>query len=400
MSCDFDQIINRLETDSAKWCAYDPDVLPLWVADMDFAAPGEVLNALLQRVNHGVFGYARAPEELRPVIQERLARLYGWHVEEKEIFFIPGVVSGFNLACRAIGAVGDEVLVQPPIYPPMLSAPGNAGRVARHVPLLEGDARYEIGFEAFEEAITARTTLFLLCSPHNPSGRVFERTELERLAEICLKHGVVICSDEIHCDIVFQGHAHIPLAALDPQVAAQTITLFAPSKTFNIPGLKCSVGVVQNPDLLQALNRAGAGLVPGVNVLGYTAALAAYRDGQAWLDELLVYLEANRDYLLAYLADHMPAIKCHTPEGTYLAWLDCREAGIPGNPHQFFLQHARVALNDGVNFGEEGTGFVRLNFGCPRATLSQALDRMRDALNDRLALATQESAAARQPSGG
>jgi cystathionine beta-lyase len=380
VSCDFDQIIHRLHTDSAKWCEYDEDVLPLWVADMDFAVPEAVRHALEERVAHGVFGYARPPAVLYEVVQARLARRYDWHVAQEEIVFVPGVVSGFNLVCHAVGAPGDEVLVQPPIYPPMLTAPGNGGRTCVGVPLVEGRQRYEIDFETFEEAMTERTSLFLLCNPHNPTGRVFEKSELEQMAEICLRHDVLICSDEIHCDLVYQGHPHIPIAAIAPEIAAQTITLFAPSKTFNIPGLKCSVGVVQNSELLEKLTQTAAGLVPGVNVLGYTAALAAYRDGDEWLDELLLYLEANRDYLLAYLTARMPGIKCKRPEGTFLAWLDCRELGLPGNPHQFFLERARVALNDGLHFGEGGAGFVRLNFGCPRAILTEALERMRAAL--------------------
>jgi cystathionine beta-lyase len=320
---------------------------------------------------------------LYEVVQARLAREYGWHVAREEIFFIPGVVSGFNQACHAVSVPGEAVLVQPPIYPPMLRAPGNAGCTCTKVPLVEGPERYEIDFGAFEAAIVEgaqRTAIFLLCNPHNPTGRVFDRLELERLAEICLRHNVVICSDEIHCDIVYPGHPHIPIATLGPDVAAQTITLFAPSKTFNIPGLSCSVGVIQNPDLRERFDRAAAGLVPHVNVLGYTAALAAYRDGQAWLEALLVYLAANRDHVLAYVAAQLPGVTCQKPEGTFLAWLDCRQAGIPGNPHTFFLEQARVALNDGARFGQAGAGWVRLNFGCPRATLDEALGRMRAAL--------------------
>jgi cystathionine beta-lyase len=262
----------------------------------------------------------------------------------------------------------------------MLYAPENAGRVCKTVPLIKGSERYEHDFDAFEQAITERTSLFLLCNPHNPVGRVFEKVELERLAKICLRHDVVICSDEIHCDLVFQDHPHIPIASLAPEIAAQTITFFAPSKTYNLAGLYCSVGVVQNPDLRAKLQKTGKGLVPSVNVLGYTAALTAYQDGQEWLDALLVYLEANRDYLLEYITTHLPGVKCQKPEGTYLAWLDCREAAIPGNPHEFFLEQARVVFNDGAVFGEGGEGFVRLNFGCPRATLTEALERMRGAL--------------------
>jgi cystathionine beta-lyase len=382
---DFDQVIDRCNTDSVKWRWYaqdgNEDVLPLWVADMDFAAPEPVIRALQERVAHGVFGYGAEPDGIREVIQERLARLYNWQVETDDLFFVPGVVTGFNVVSYAIGQPGDEILVEPPVYPPMLSSPKGVGRICKTVQLVEGDTRYERDLIRFEEAITERTSLFLLCSPHNPVGRVFERAELEQLAEICLRHNVVICSDDIHCDLVFRDHTHVPIASLAPEVAAQTVTLFAPSKTYNIAGLSCSVGVIQNPELRARLKEGVPRLVPHINVLGYAAALAAYRDGQEWLDELLVYLEANRDYLLEYITTHMPGVKCYKPEGTYLAWLDCRDTGIPGNPHEFFLEHARVALNDGVSFGAGGEGFVRLNFGCPRTILTEALGRMRDALD-------------------
>lgn len=391
--CDFDRIIDRRNSDCEKWDRYEEDVLPLWVADMDFAAPEPVILALEERVAHGVFGYGAAPDDLYQVIQERLAGLYGWRVKRDEIFFVPGVVSGFNLACRAVGAPGDEVLVEAPVYPPMLEAPGNAGRVCKVVPLAEGRQRYEHDFDAFEQAITGRSALFLLCNPHNPVGRVFETAELERLAEMCLRHDIVICSDEIHCDLIYSGHQHVPIASLGPEVAARTITFFAPSKTFNIAGLSCSVGVVQDPELRGRLEQTGAGLVPGVNVLGYTAALAAYREGQAWLEALLAYLEDNRDYVVEYVAAHMPGIQCYRPDGTFLVWLDCREAALPGGPYQFFLERARVALNDGPDFGAGGEGFVRLNFGCPRATLTEALERMRAALEEHQRIAAVSASA-------
>jgi cystathionine beta-lyase len=380
VTCNFDEFIDRCNTDSSKWCRYEEEVLPLWVADMDFLSPQPVIRALRERVDHGIFGYGGAPEELYEVVRARLADQYDWHVTCEDIFFVPGVVTGFNMACHAMGAPGDEILVETPAYPPMLSAPGNADQVCRTVSLVETAERYEHDFDAFEAAINERTSLFLFCNPHNPVGRIYEQEELERLAEICLRHDLIICSDEIHCDFVFDDHQHIPIAALFPEIAAQTATFFAPSKTFNIAGLKCSVGVVQNPELRQRIRGAGKGLVPSVNILGYTAALAAYSEGHTWLADLLAYLEANRDYLLDYVGAHMPSIACKKPEGTFLAWLDCRETGIPGNPHEFFLEHAQVALNDGLRFGEDGRGFVRLNFGCPRATLTKALDQMRAAL--------------------
>ncbi|MBM3135569.1 MAG: putative C-S lyase [Chloroflexi bacterium] len=381
MICDFDQLIDRRAADCLKWYAYDADVLPLWVADMDFRAPEPVIQALQQRVAHGVFGYCLAPPELREVIVERLARLYGWQVSTEDLVFTPGVVPGFNLAARAVTSPGDGMLVQTPVYPPILHAPANCGLTSNEMELTpRPDGQYEIDFDLFAATITERTRVFLLCNPHNPVGRVFRRDELARMAELCLRHNIVICSDEIHCDLLFSGHQHIPIASLAPEIAAQTITLMAPSKTFNVAGLYCSVAIIQNKDLREKLKAARADLVGWPNILGYTAALAAYRHGQPWLDEVLRYLEANRDFLLQYVAKHLPGISMAKPEATYLAWLDCRQAGLPGNPHEFFLKQARVALNDGQTFGRGGEGFVRLNFACPRPTLVEALERLKTAL--------------------
>jgi len=393
VECSLDLCIDRLHSDSAKWRVYDPDVLPLWVADMDFLSAEPVLRALHERIDHGVFGYGLCPDELIDVIRARLEGLYDWQVAADEIVFCPGVVTGFNVACRLRSEPGDGVLVQPPVYYPFLSAPANAGRVLQQAEIKRGsddpNARYELELDAFEAAITdgtragVTTRAFILCNPHNPIGRVFERDELLALAEVCLRHDVLICSDEIHCDLVYSGHAHIPIAALDPEIARHTVTLMAPSKTYNIAGLKCSFAVIQDEQLRQEFCAARGGLVPGVNILGYTAALAAYRDGQPWLDEVLAYLEANRDYVKAFVDERLPGVEMHVPEGTYLAWLDCRQAGIEGEPAAFFLERARVALNNGAAFGPGGEGYVRLNFACPRATLIEALERMRNALENR-----------------
>jgi cystathionine beta-lyase len=381
MSDDFDRLPDRKGTESLKWHAYNDDVLPMWVADMDFPSPEPVVRALRQRVDHGVFGYPRIPPELRSVLAERLARLYHWQVQPDELVFIPGVVTGFNLACHALAAPHEAVLVQTPIYPPILKAGETTGIQSQEMMLTQlPDGSYEVDWEAFEAAITPETRLFILCNPHNPVGRVFRQDELERCAEICLRHGVTICSDEIHCDLVFSGHRHIPMASLSPEIAQNAITLIAPSKTFNIAGLECSIAIIQNPELRKEYQRAGKGLVSWVNLMGSTAALAAYRDGQDWLDRLLVYLQANRDFLYAAVQNELPGVRMARPEGTYLAWLDCREAGIEGSPYEFFLKQARVALNDGATFGRGGEGFVRLNFGCPRPMLVEAVARMRDAL--------------------
>jgi len=380
MVYDFDRVIDRRNSDSVKWHYYG-DALPLWVADMDFVSPEPVVRALRERVEHGVYGYGAEPRELRDVVVERLARLYNWRVEPDAILFVPGVVTGFNQACHAVTSPGDGVLIQTPAYPPFFSVPKNVRLTLDEMELTrQADGSYTIDFDAFEAAITDRTRIFILCNPHNPVGRVFQREELERMAEICLRHNVVICLDEIHGDLIFNRHHHLPVASLTPEIEAHTITLIAPSKTFNIAGLSCSVAIVPNRELRDKFKAAHAGLVSHVNVLGFVAALAAYRDGQEWLDQVLAYLEANRDWLYQAVNEQLPGVRMGKPEGTYLAWLDCRDAGIPGNPFEFFLKEAKIALNDGVAFGKGGHGFVRLNFGCPRSTLVEALDRMKTAL--------------------
>jgi cystathionine beta-lyase len=383
MDCDFDHVIDRFPTESAKWHFYDKDVLPLWVADMDFPSPEPVIRALQERVSHGIFGYPIEPADLRSVIQDRLLRLYGWQVPCDAIVFLPGVVAGLNLAIRAVASPGDAVLAQTPVYFPILWAPANAACILNDMELTHlPDGSYAIDMDRFEAALTPPTSLFILCNPHNPVGRVFRRGELEAMAAACARRDVIICSDEIHCDLLLDGNQHLPMASLDPEIGQRTITLMAPSKTYNIAGLSASFAIVENAQLRHRFLKAQAGLVTGyLNVLGYVAMLAAYRDGQPWLDALLPYLQANRDLLKSFAGERLPGIGVWKPEGTYLAWLDCRTAGLPDNPHRFFLEKARVALNDGAVFGRGGEGFVRLNFGCPKSTLLDALDRMARALS-------------------
>ena len=382
MPYDFDRIIERRNTESNKWHKYPPDVLPLWVADMDFASPEPVIRALRERVEHGVFGYGVEQPEFHQVIHDRFRKRFGWTVEPEAMVLMNGVTPGFNTACRAFAGPGDGVLMMLPVYPPILRLPNNVGMSRDGASLIRGaDGRYTIDFDAVERAITPRTRMFLLCNPHNPVGRVFTREELLRLAEICLRHDLIICADEVHGDLIYIGHHHLPIASLGPEIEARTITLLAPSKTFNLAGLKSSLALVPNQALREKFMAARVDMVQGGNILGYTAMLAAYRDGQPWLDELLRYLESNRDFLVKYLRTNFPKLEMGVPEGTYLAWLDCRKAGIPGNdPFTFFLESGRVAFNDGMTFGRGGEGFVRLNFGCPRALLVQGLERMAAAL--------------------
>ena len=389
-SFDFDRIPARRDSDSNKWRKFPPDVLPLWVADMDFPSPPAVVAALRARVEHGFFGYLTEQPELREVVRERLSKRYGWRVEPEAVVPVPGVIAGFNLAIRATTAPGDGLLVQTPVYPPILRAAGNHGLTRDDHPLARGtDGHYTVDPQSFEAAIRPRTRAFLLCNPHNPVGRLFERRELEAMAAACLRRDVTIIADEIHCDLLFDGRQHVPIAALAPEVEARTITFIAPSKTFNLPGLKCAVAVVPNAMLRERLAAPIGDLVPKINVLGHTAAVAAYRDGDAWLDELLRYLEGNRDLLVREVQRRLPGVRMAGAEATYLAWLDCRGTGLE-DPYTFFLEDARVALNDGRAFGPGGEGFVRLNFGCPRALLAEALTRMAAALERRSAVLASE----------
>lgn len=386
----FDETINRQNSESFKWQTYAEDVLPMWVADMDFLSPPGVINALVERCQHGIFGYPRGLTDdseqlpaLRQIICERMWQRYAWKVEFEDLVFIPGVVTAFNLASHAFAVPDGGLLVQTPVYAPILNAAKTTGAVPQETELIwDGANRYEIDFTDFEASITPQTRMFLLSNPHNPVGRVFTRYELTRLADISLRNGLIICADEIHSDLVFSGHEHIPIASIDPEIGQSTITLIAPSKTFNLAGLQFSVAIIQNAELKTRYLAARKGLVPWVNLMGLIAAQEAYQCGEEWLDQLITYLAQNRDYLVNFLQENIPQIKMPVPEGTYLAWLDCREAVIPSNPYEFFLQYARVALNKGTTFGKGGEGFVRLNFGCPRSTLVEGLNRISEALRN------------------
>jgi cystathionine beta-lyase len=381
---DFDLPYERRGTDSEKWKAFGNEVLPLWVADMDFPAPPAVLQALHERVAHGIFGYGGVTAELSEAICHRLWEYYHWAVTPDQLLFLPGLVSGLNISCRAVCPPGAGVLVQTPIYPPFLSAPVNQGLHVNIAELFVTRSKqwlhYSIDYNAFEAAIQSHTRLFMLCNPHNPVGRCYTREELINLAEICTRNDLIICADEIHCDLLLENSSHLPIASLSPEIAKRCITLMAPSKTFNIAGLYCGFAIIQNPSLRKQYQLAAQGIMPEVNLLGFTAALAAYKNGETWHKELMVYLNGNRNVFTDYVQEHLPMLRTTIPEGTFLAWLDCSATGIIGNQHEFFLNHAKVALNDGQRFGQGGNDFVRLNFGCSRSTLTQALMQMKFAL--------------------
>lgn len=380
-SFDFDHIPERRGTDSQKWQKYaGRDVLPLWVADMDFKSPPAVLAALQQRIEHGIFGYARPVKSTVDAMVEAMARNYGWQIDPAWIVWLPGLVVGLNVTAQAFAEPGDEVLTLSPVYPPFMSAPKNSARASVQVPFVLQNGAWTIDWDRLERAVTPRTRLFYLCNPHNPLARVWRRDELERLADFCLRHNLVLCSDEIHCDLILDPSLpHLPTARLGPDIAARTVTLMAPSKTYNVPGLGTSLAIIPDPMRRARFIRATAGIVAEVTCLGFTACEAAYRDGEPWRQALLTYLRGNRDYLLEAIARELPGIRVEAPvEATYLLWMNVSALGLP-NPTAHFEAHG-VGLSDGAMFGAAPGSHVRLNFGCPRATLVETIARLRRAL--------------------
>lgn len=392
MSFDFDHAPDRRGTNSAKWTFYPADVLPLWVADMDFPAPRPIVDALHTAVEHGVFGYELAGKRLSESAAARMQKLYGWQVDPESVVATPGLVSAFYAAAGALTRPGDGYLIQPPVYMPFNDIQKHWGAVRQEAGLAQVvDGRrlhYEIDWDVFQQAFNSggsRTRMFLLCNPHNPSGQVYTREELARMAELCLKNDTVIVSDEIHSELLLDGHRHTPVASLSPEIAARSITLIAPSKTFNIAGLFCGFAIIPDPGLRAQFKQQVERMTLHVNSLGQVASLAAFSgECDEWLAELLAYLNANRDFAAQYIEQEIPLLRTSVPQATYLLWLDAAEAieagRIDGSPFDFFLKQAKVALNAGLPFGTGGASFVRLNFGCPRSTLEQALERIRLAL--------------------
>lgn len=366
---DFDRVIDRRGGDSIKWNRYDgSDILPLWIADMDFAAPPAVVAALERRVAQGVFGYAEPWPSLTAAVTDHLANAYGWRIEADRLVWLPGLVTGLNLACRAVGG---GVITATPVYPPFMSAPRFSGCALQTVPLVQREGRWVWDWPALEAAATPESRLLLLCHPHNPVGRAWRDDELERLAEFCSERDLVVCSDEIHCDLILEeGRRHRPLAMFGEAIARRSITLMAPSKTFNIPGLGCAFAVIPNAALRRTFMRSMAGIVPHVNVLGLVACEAALTQSAGWHGELLRVLRRNRD-LVQQTIDALPGVAMAPVEATYLAWIDVRGLALDA-PQRHFEAHG-VGLSDGIDFGLPG--WLRFNFGCPLSTLQEALRR-------------------------
>jgi putative C-S lyase len=370
MTFDFDAAVDRSGTWSTRWERYaSRDVLPLWVADMDFRAAPAVLAALEARLRHGVLGYTAAPDELRQAIVERLQRLYAWRVDPSWILFVPGLVAGLHLAARRLAAPDEHALVPKPVYHHLKRAPEFASRAFTEVPLVLQGGRWLFDEDAFRKSVRPKTRLFFLCNPQNPGGTVFRRVELERL--VALSRDALIVSDEIHCDLILEpGLRHVPIASLAPEVSRRTVTLMSPSKTFNTPGVACAWAIIEDATLRASFaQELTAHVLPSPSVFGYIAALAAYREGDAWLAALLDYLRGNRDTVEKNIGLPMAHV-----EATYLAWIDC--SSLKTDAYEHFLKNG-VALSPGAQFGEPS--FVRLNFGTQRKLLEKAIDRIRTA---------------------
>lgn len=393
MSHNFDKILDRRSDNSIKWTKYPEDVLPLWVADMDFATPQPILDAIQEKLAQGALGYERPPDSLLETVAARMDKLYGWKIESEMVVATPGIVSGFNAAAKAVCQPGDGgILMQPPVYFPFLKVHENLGLKRQFAPLVkvaEGNKlRYEVDFDAFEASLeqeNTHTAMFLLCNPHNPTGNAFTQDELSRMADICLRHKVFVCSDEIHSELLLDGAKHTPIAMLSPEIASNSITLVAPSKTFNTAGLFCGFAIITNPVIRERFQQACEQLTFHVNTIGQVAAQTAFSGiCDKWLKDVLSYLTANRDFVVAYLQEHLPEIRTTVPDATYLMWLDCSllvDSGkIEGNPYEFFLNEAKLALNKGAEFGPGGENFVRFNLASPRSMIEDALERMRKVL--------------------
>lgn len=383
----FNEILDRTNTACEKWdsmAAHNmpEDTLPLWVADMDFRSPPNVLETLERRINHGVFGYSFPSENYLDTLQNWFKMRHNWDIQDKWLIITPGVVFAINTAIRALTGTGDSILIQQPVYPPFASSVLENGRKLVVNQLILENGQYKIDFEDFERQIIQQNVkMFILCSPHNPIGRVWTKEELLNMGDICLKHGVYVVSDEIHQDFIYKGHTHQVFASLKPEFALNSITCTAPSKTFNLAGLQTSNIFIPNKNTCEAFTKELVNTGFGCpNVLGMTACQAAYEGSAGWLDELTGYLWENISFTQSFLQEHTPKIHLVKPQGTYLLWLDCREMGLDNQElHDFFVNNARVWLNDGYSFGQGGDGFQRLNAGCPRSTLENALTRIYNA---------------------
>jgi cystathionine beta-lyase len=392
----FDTVCNRKNTDCAKWDALKPvfgseDVIPMWVADMDFPAAQPIVDALIKRAEHPFYGYTQPGPGIVQSVVDRMQRKFNWKVQPEWVVFTPGVIPALNMAVRTITRPGDEVILQQPVYFPFFSAVTSSGCQIVNNPLKLINGRYEMDFQDLEKRFApkggmhtspSRAKAIILCNPQNPVGRLWDRDELVRLGEIVIKHGGIVISDEIHCEILFKGYRHTPFASISEEFAQNSIVCMAPSKTFSLAGLEASSIIIPNKKLREEFTNSRLGVLPGPNIFGYTALEAAYRYGDEWLEQVLDYLQANLEFLTTFIDTRIPRIKVIQPQGTYLIWLDCRNLHMDDEGlKEFMRSKARVGFDDGYLFGEGGSGFERMNIACPRPLLREALERIEKAVN-------------------
>jgi cysteine-S-conjugate beta-lyase len=387
MSYNFDEIIDRDNTQCEKYDGRPDyfgtsDVLPLWVADMDFKTPDFIINTLKKRLSHPILGYMKFPEEFRDSVASWMLHRHSWKIDPSDIKLVPGVVPGLNLAIMAFSNPGDKIIIQPPVYPPFFGAVTNNDRKLLLNPLQFKHGRYHFDFDDLEKKIDRGTRMLLLCNPHNPGGSVWTKEELLKLTDICSKHNIIIVSDEIHADVIYNGFHHTPLASVSETAANISVTLMSPSKTFNIAGLATAEAIIPNHNLMNqfylTLNKVRVGYG---NIFGIEALISAYTYGEEWLTELLLYLENNVNYAFNYISSEIPMIKPVKPEGTFLLWLNCENLNMnPAELKHFFIEKCHVGLNNGSDFGKEGNAFMRMNLGCPKKLLTEALQRMETAI--------------------
>ena len=385
MKYDFDEIVPRKDTDCVK---YDnvkeifgtEDIIPMWVADMDWKTPPFIIDAMRKQLDHGVLGYSILSNRWKPAIQSWVSRHYGWDVQPEEIAFVGGIVPAIAFALQCFTKTGDKVLIQPPVYHPYHNVTIELGRSLVTNPLKLINGQLEIDFEDFEEKVK-ECKLFLLCNPHNPCGRVWSKEELQRMCDICVKNNVLVISDEIHCDMALKGYKHTPFATVSEEAKNNCITFMAASKTFNIAGLKSSYHIIQNEEIRNQYNEfLRKSELDSAHIFATAPVAAAYNEGDEWLQQMLEYVDANIDYMEEYLKRYMPKLGMIRPQASYLVFLDARGLGMPHDKMvEFFIREAKVGMNDGAMFGQGGEGFMRMNLGCPRATLKQALDRIKAA---------------------
>lgn len=365
-----------------KWTQYPSDVLAAWVADMDFPVAEPIARYLAEMVGANDLGYPinPTPAALPTVFARRALARFGWQVDPHDVLVITDVVQGFYIAIHTCSQPGDGLIVQSPVYPPILNSAAELGRRRIVNELARGPRGYEIDFDDLRLKADAGARILLLCNPQNPTGRAFTRAELEQIAGIAIERDLIVISDEVHADLVLPGHRHVPIATLGPEIAARTITLMSATKSFNIAGLRCAVAIFGSAELKRRFSSLAAHIRGGLNSFGLGASAVAWTHGQPWLDDVIAYLDGNRARIAAFVKEHLPAIAHVPPEATYLAWLDCRALELPKDPYTFFLENARVALSDGSRTGPGGAGFVRLNFATSRPILDQILERLAKSL--------------------